>query len=253
MHCFAITNQKGGVGKTTTAVNLATAFAAISQRVLLLDFDPQGNASTGLGCEPASRETQNSYAVMTGATPLKDACLKTAIPNLSLLPAVVDLASVDVELAQTIAREFILKKQLETVQDQFDMVLIDTPPSLGLLTINALVAAKHVLVPMQCEFFAMEGLAHLMRTVELVRANLNTSLSIFGIALTMYDRRNKLTGEVEEEVRGHLKEMVFNTVIPRNVRLSEAPSYGKPAILYDHKSPGSAAYVALAKEVWERL
>ena len=249
---IAIANQKGGVGKTTSAINLATAIAATGMRVLLVDFDPQGNASTGLGVDRAKRE-RTSYDVMTGICPLSDAVVATGIPKLSLVPATPDLAAVDVELVDAPDRLHRLGRAFDPVDGLWDVCLIDCPPSLGLLTLNALVASPHLFVPLQCEFFALEGISQLLHTVDRVRNGLNPGLSILGVALTMYDRRNRLSEQVAQDVRAVIGNLVFDTTIPRNVRLSEAPSHGLPALIYDHRCPGSEAYIALARELIDRL
>ena len=248
---IAIANQKGGVGKTTTSVNLSTALAACGRRVLLVDFDPQGNASTGLGIDLSDR-TANSYRLVTGEVCARDATQQSSVPSLDVIAAVVDLSAAEVELTTVDRREFRLADALVGVTGDYDYILIDCPPSLGLLTVNAFCAANTVLVPLQCEFYALEGLSQLVRTIETVRSGLNQHLAIQGIVLTMYDSRNKLSEQVVNDVRAHLGNLVYHTVIPRNVRVSEAPSYGKPVLMYDLNCAGSRAYIALAAELLNR-
>jgi chromosome partitioning protein len=248
---IAITNQKGGVGKTTTAINLGTGLAATGRRVLLLDLDPQGNASTGLGINRGSRLV-SSYDVLMGAATLGEAKAKTAVPGLEIVPSTIDLTGAELELIEMPRRAYRLRQALAGRLAAYDYVLIDCPPSLNLLTVNALVAADSVLVPLQCEFFALEGLSLLLKTIERIRGNYNPELEIAGVILTMFDKRNNLSEQVAQDVRGYLGDKVYETVIPRNVRISEAPSHGKPALLYDHKCAGSLAYMKLAGELLRR-
>ncbi|HEX7871473.1 MAG TPA: ParA family protein [Sphingobium sp.] len=250
---IAIANQKGGVGKTTTAINLATALAATGHRTLLIDLDPQGNASTGLGIEQKAR-LYSAYDLLVGNCALDEAVLHTQVPRLDIVAATQDLSGAEIELVDLDERTHRLSHALNVAPTgRWDVCLIDCPPSLGLLTINAMVAVSAVLVPLQCEFFALEGLSQLLQTVERIRERFNPDLSILGVALTMYDRRNRLTEQVAEDVRSCLGDLVFDTVIPRNVRLSEAPSHGVPALIYDIRCAGSEAYMQLARELIDRL
>jgi chromosome partitioning protein len=247
---ISLANQKGGVGKTTTAINLGASLAACERSVLLIDLDPQANATSGLGV--SKNEEKSMYPVLTDGMNIREVIRPTELPNFHIAPSAVDLVAAELELSDAIGREFHLRRALQDVAKEYDYVLIDSPPSLGLLTINGLTAAHSVLVPMQCEYFAIEGVAQLVNTIDRVRDLLNPGLEIEGIALTMYDERMNLARQVAEEVRNHFGPKVYQTVIPRNVRLGEAPSFGKPIILYDIRSRGSEAYVSLAKEVIQR-
>jgi chromosome partitioning protein len=248
---LAIANQKGGVGKTTTAINLATGLAAVDRRVLVVDLDPQGNASTGLGIDRKLR-ARSTYDVITGAATVSSAVLPSAIPGLSVVPATVDLLGAELELIDVDRRSHRVADALAASPLPYDYVLIDCPPALGLLTLNALTAADAILVPLQCEFFALEGLSQLLKTVDRIKRTFNPRLDLYGVVLTMFDRRNNLSEQVAADARGVLGEKVFQTIIPRNVRVSEAPSHGKPALLYDHTCAGSRAYIELAKEFLRR-
>jgi len=248
---MVVANQKGGVGKTTTAINLGTGLAAIGRRVLIIDLDPQGNASTGVGIDRSSRAL-SSYDLLLGEATIPEAVVSTMIPGLDIVPSTIDLSGAELELIDMPRRAYRLREALLAGVGPYDYVLIDCPPSLNLLTVNALTAAQSVVVPLQCEFFALEGLSMLLKTIERIRDAYNPDLQIDGVVLTMFDRRNNLSDQVAADVRGYLGDKVYDTVIPRNVRISEAPSHGKPALLYDHKCAGSLAYMGLAKEMLKR-
>lgn len=248
---IAISNQKGGVGKTTTAINLASCLAAGEKRVLLIDLDPQGNAGSGLGIYPKDFEL-SMYHVIVDEVPIKDVILHTELKFLDIAPSNQDLIGAEIELVSAIGREVRLKEALEPVQEHYDFVILDCPPTLGILTVNALTASQSVLIPLQCEYYAMEGLSQLLKTTSLIKKRINPDLEREGILLTMYDRRNNLSHQVEQEIRSHFGDEVFATVIPRNVKLSEAPSHGKSIILYDINSAGSHAYMEAAKELIRR-
>jgi chromosome partitioning protein len=254
---LALANQKGGVGKTTTAINLGTALAAIGENVLIVDLDPQGNASTGLGIDRKARR-RSTYDVLTREVTIREAILETAVPRLHIVPSTMDLSGFELEIAQERDRAYRLRDALASLNTnanggaEYNYVLIDCPPSLNLVTVNAMAASNAILVPLQCEFFALEGLSQLLKTVEQVRTSLNPGLTIHGIVLTMYDARNNLSGQVVADVRSFMGEKVYQTMIPRNVRISEAPSYGKPVLLYDLKCVGSQAYLRLASEIIQR-
>src|SRR5215475_4933734 len=254
---LALANQKGGVGKTTTAINLGTALAAVGESVLIVDLDPQGNASTGLGIDRKSRR-RSTYDVLTREVPVREAIQETAVPRLHIVPSTMDLSGFELEIAHERDRAYRLRDALATLNNvsdgamEYSYALVDCPPSLNLVTVNAMAAAHSILVPLQCEFFALEGLSQLLKTVEQVRTALNPGLTIHGVVLTMFDARNNLSGQVVADVRSFMGEKVYDTVIPRNVRVSEAPSYGKPVLVYDLKCSGSEAYLRLATEVIQR-
>jgi chromosome partitioning protein len=248
---ITIVNQKGGVGKTTSAVNIAAGLAVLEKKTLLIDFDPQGNATSGVGLDKDKLELQ-VYDALIGKVPLKDTILPTSTDNLWCVPGNVDLTGAEIELVHEFAREHKLREALQPILNEYEYIIIDCPPSLGLLTVNALTAASDILVPIQCEYYALEGVSQLLSTIRLIQKNLNPSLNIIGILLTMFDRRVNLSSQVAKEVRRYFKEKVFRTIIPRNIKLTEAPSFGKPIFLYDIRSPGAMSYLELAQEIIER-
>ena len=252
MKIISVANRKGGVGKTTTTINIATALSAIGRRVLVIDFDPQGNATTSMGIAK-QKENYSSYDVLIGNCDVKEAILHTDLPRFDMIPSSPDLAAAEIELVEIEKREYVLKKALSNLESIYDYVLIDCPPSLNLITINALVSSNSVMVPLQCEFLALEGLADLMKNINAIKRNFNPALTLQGIILTMYSRQNNLSQMIEADVRKYFGDKVYKTVIPRSVRIAEAPSHGKPILIYDFKSSGAQAYIQLAKEVLKRI
>ncbi|WP_032112876.1 ParA family protein [Candidatus Paracaedibacter symbiosus] len=250
-HTITIANQKGGVGKTTTTINLATGLAAADKRVLIIDFDPQANASTGLGLTKQKR-VMNIYGILVGHYTVSQALVKTLIPGLSIIPSAIDLLGAEIELVDMKERESCLKEIIAPYKSMFDYILIDCPPSMGLLTLNAMVASDSVLIPLQCEYYALEGLSYLLGSIQKIKKNFNQKLDLFGVILTMFDRRSSLCQMVAEDVKKFLGDKVFQTAVPRNTKVSEAPSHGKPVLIYDLKCPGSKAYMAIARELLTR-
>jgi chromosome partitioning protein len=248
MEVIAIVNQKGGVGKTTSCINLASALAVAGKKILLIDLDPQGNSSSGLGVELENRK-ENIYETLINNLPIEKSSKKTAIENLEVCPATVDLSAAELEIAQIESREYLLKHKINQHKQNYDYIFIDCPPSLGMLTINALTAADSLIIPMQCEYFALEGLSHLLKTIKIIKSKLNENLEIKGILLSMYDKRNRLSAQVARDIKKYLGDKLFKTIIPRNVRVSEAPSFGKPVLAYDINCPGSKAFIRLTKEI----